>query len=175
MQRDPKLMQMLVEYASSHQHPFNIAVHLVGIPTIMLGMSVVLSWVGAEIAGTTINLAYVVVLALFSFYLTLDKIFSVFFLLYAAPIAWFGTKIGAEPLAVSGTVAAATFFGGYAAQFAGHAIEKSVPVVLKHPMQAHLAAPFFTIVEIFKLAGLREALFNDVQQRISNSGRERAA
>jgi len=30
-----------------------------------------------------------------------------------------------------------------------------MPVLIKHPLQANLAAPFFTIVELFKLAGLR--------------------
>jgi hypothetical protein len=29
---DSKLMDMLTGYAAAHQHPFNIAVHLVGIP-----------------------------------------------------------------------------------------------------------------------------------------------
>ncbi len=63
-------------------------------------------------------------------------------------------------------IATAAFFGGYAAQFIGHAIEKSMPVLLKHPIQANLAAPFFTIVEAFNLLGLREALFAEVQERI---------
>ena len=78
-------------------------------------------------------------------------------------------------MAVSGTVAAATFFGGYAAQFVGHAVEKSMPVVLKHPVQANLAAPFFTVVEIFKIAGLRDDLFNEVQQRISELQQQNTA
>jgi uncharacterized membrane protein YGL010W len=46
-------------------------------------------------------------------------------------------------------------------------VEKSAPVILRHPVQANLAAPFFTIVEIFKLLGLREALFDRVQERVA--------
>ncbi|HZW60551.1 MAG TPA: hypothetical protein VFE85_09660, partial [Woeseiaceae bacterium] len=53
------------------------------------------------------------------------------------------------------------------AQFVGHAIEKSPPVILKHPVQANLAAPFFTIVEACKLLGLRDELFVELQQRIA--------
>jgi uncharacterized membrane protein YGL010W len=67
------------------------------------------------------------------------------------------------------------FFGGYAAQFVGHAIEKSMPVLLKHPIQANLAAPFFTVVEVFKLLGLREALFTEVQKRIAELREEQTA
>lgn len=167
MNKDSKLMDMLTGYASAHQHPFNIAVHLVGIPTIMLGVFIALSWADTQILGVTVNGAHLATLILFVFYFTLDWLFSLVFLLYAIPVAYVATVIGAQPLAVSGTVAAATFFGGYAAQFVGHAVEKSVPVVLQHPVQANLAAPFFTVVEVFKIAGLREDLFNDVQQRIT--------
>lgn len=168
-------MDMLTGYASAHQHPFNIAVHMIGIPTIMLGVFIVLSWVGADVAGYTLNLAHIAVLVLFVFYWTLEKLFSIVFLLYAAPIAYFATIIGAESTATSGTVAAVAFFGGYAAQFIGHAVEKSVPVVLKHPVQANLAAPFFIVVDIFKFSGLREALFDEVQQRIDEARPEQTA
>ena len=175
MQRDSKLMEMLTGYAAAHQHPFNVAVHLVGIPTIMLGVFIALSWAGWTIGGITINGAHIATLVLFIFYLTLDIAFSIAFLVYAVPVAWFATIIGAQPIAVSGTVAAAAFFGGYAAQFVGHAVEKSAPVVLRHPVQANLAAPFFTVVEVFGILGLRDQLFNDVQERIAELRREQTA
>ena len=54
-----------------------------------------------------------------------------------------------------------------AAQFIGHAVERSMPVLVRHPVQANLAAPFFTVVELFKLAGLREELFDEVQRQIA--------
>jgi len=64
-------------------------------------------------------------------------------------------------------IAAACFFGGYAGQFIGHAVEKSMPVLVRHPIQANLAAPFFTVVEMFKILGLRDRLFDSVQAEIS--------
>ena len=167
MNGESKLMDMLIGYASAHQHPFNVAVHMIGIPTIMLGVFIALSWVRVDLAGVTVNGAHIATLILLVFYLTLDAMFACAFLLYAVPIAWFATVIGAQPLATSGSVAAAAFFGGYAAQFIGHAVEKSQPVILKHPVQANLAAPFFTVVEVFKILGLREDMFDAVQQRIT--------
>lgn len=166
MDSDTKLMDMLTGYASAHQHPLNIAVHLVGIPVIMLGVFIPLSRAAFDIGGVAVNLAHVAALVLFLFYLTLDRTFSIVFLLYAIPVTMLATKIGAKPLPVSGTVAAAAFFGGYLLQFAGHAVEKSVPVVLKHPLQANVAAPFFVVVEVFGLLGLRDDLFRKVQERI---------
>jgi len=175
MNKTSRLMDMLTGYASAHQHPFNVAVHMIGIPTIMLGVFIVLSWLEVGFRGFIVNGAWIATLVLFAFYLTLDVTFSLAFLLIAAPVAWFATVIGAQPLATSGTVAAITFFGGYAAQFVGHAVEKSVPVVLKHPVQANLAAPFFTVVEIFKILGLRDDLFNEVQRRIAEMRQQQAA
>ena len=75
-------------------------------------------------------------------------------------------KLGSYPGNTGWIIAAACFFGGYAAQFVGHAVEKSMPVLVKHPIQANLAAPFFTVVELFKLTGLRADLFDAVQAEI---------
>lgn len=175
MKSDSRLMDMLTGYAAAHQHPFNIAVHMIGIPVIMLGVFIALSWVSVEIGGISLNGAHAATLVLFLFYFSLDKLFSVVFLLFAAPIAYLATKIGMEPMQTSGAFAAATFVGGYVAQFVGHAVEKSVPVVLKHPIQANLAAPFFTVVELFKFAGLRDDMFNEVQARIATMRQEQTA
>jgi len=166
MSSDGKLMEMLTGYAASHQHPFNIFVHMIGIPTIMLGVLIPLTWAGVEIGGISINLAHVAMVGFFLFYLTLDRVFAVVFLIFAMLVAQLAGYIGALPLATSGTIAAVAFFGGYAAQFIGHAVEKSMPVLIKHPIQANLAAPFFTVVEMFKILGLRDSLFHEVQAQI---------
>lgn len=167
-------MEMLTGYAAAHRHPVNVAVHLVGIPVIMLGVFVPLSWVDITVNEFAFTLAHVVLFAMFLFYLTLDVIFALVFLLFGIVITWIAQLIGAQPLAQSATIAAALVVGGYIAQFVGHAIERSMPVLLKHPVQANLAAPFFTIVEVFKLLGLREKLFLDVQARVEAMRREQA-
>lgn len=166
MGSDGKLMEMLTGYAASHQHPFNIFVHMIGIPTIMLGVLIPMTWAGTEIGGITVNLAHLAMFGFFLFYVTLDKLFAIVFLIFALLIAQLAGYIGALPLATSGTIAAVAFFGGYAAQFIGHAVEKSMPVLIKHPVQANLAAPFFTVVEMFKILGLRDNLFHEVQAQI---------
>ena len=156
MKEQSRLLDMLTGYAAAHQHPLNIAVHMVGIPAIMFGALVALGWVQIELGPASLNLAWVLVAAFGLFYLTLDVLFAVVFLLLAAAMTLVALKVSALP-----------FFGGYVAQFVGHAIEKSQPVLLKHPIQAQLAAPFFTIVEAFQLLGLRDQLFREVHRRIS--------
>lgn len=167
MRANSKLLEMLTGYAASHQHPVNIAVHMVGIPTIMLGVLIPLSWIPVTIGEFSVTPALAVVVGFFLFYLTLDVLFAVVFLVFGIALAVLASWIAAFPITASGTVAAVAFFGGYAAQFVGHAIEKSMPVLVRHPVQANLAAPFFTVVELFKLLGLRDELFNEVQRQIA--------
>ena len=167
MAENNKLMEMLTGYAAAHQHPFNIFVHMIGIPTIMLGVLIPLTWAEVTVFGIDLHLAHVLLLGFFLFYLTLDTVFALVFVIAAFAMMLLAEYIGDMPLAVSGGIAAAAFFGGYAAQFVGHAVEKSMPVLVKHPIQANLAAPFFTVVELFKLLGLRNELFDEVQREIA--------
>ena len=166
MSHDGKLMEMLTGYAAAHQNPFNVFVHMIGIPTIMCGALIPLTWFSVDVGGLTINLAHLAMVGFFLFYLTLDKLFAVVFLVVALLIAQLATWLGNLPRATAGTIAALAFFGGFAAQFVGHAVEKAMPVLVKHPIQAGLAAPFFVVVEMFKFAGLRDDLFNAVQAQI---------
>ena len=149
MKTDGKLMDMLTGYAASHQHPVNIFVHMIGIPTIMLGVLIPLSWVTIEVRGVSFSLAHLVVFGFFLFYLTLDVLFAIVFLVFGFGLTVVAGMIADLSLGTSAAIAAVMFFGGYAAQFIGHALEKSMPVLVKHPIQANLAAPFFTVVEMF--------------------------
>ena len=166
MKNEGKLMDMLTGYAAAHQHPFNVFVHMLGIPTIMLGVLIPLTWVGFEVNSLHFYLAHVVLIGFFLFYVSLDAIFAVVFAIAAWLLLQLAVLLGSYPGNTGWYIAAACFFGGYAAQFIGHAVEKSMPVLVKHPIQANLAAPFFTVVELFKLLGLREELFDAVQARI---------
>ncbi len=173
MGEDSKLMKMLTGYAAAHQHPFNVAVHLIGIPTIMLGVFIPLSWFAIEIGPFTATLAHLVLFATFLFYMTLDKTFALVFLIFGFGLAALALKLSGFG-STSTIIAAACFFGGYLAQFVGHAVEKSMPVLVHHPIQANLAAPFFTVVEIFHLIGLRGDLFDSVKAQVERQRQERA-
>ena len=167
-----KLMEMLVGYSGSHQHPINIAFHLIGIPVIMFGIFIPLSWISFNILGIPITLAHLTVVGFFLFYLTLDTLFALVFLVIGIIIAQFSSAIGLQP--TSGSIALIAFFGGYILQFVGHAIEKTIPVLIRHPIQAHLAAPFFVIVEIFGLLHLREELFLKVNKIVTERRKNEA-
>ncbi|MDG2107825.1 MAG: DUF962 domain-containing protein [Woeseiaceae bacterium] len=168
MATDGKLMDMLTEYAASHRHPFNIFMHIIGIPTIMLGILIPLTWTGFEIADIRISFAHFLILGFFLFYLSLDTLFASAFLLIAFLLLLLAERLGNYSDNISWYIAIICLIGGYIGQFIGHAVEKSKPVLIKHPIQAHLAAPFFIVVELFKLAGLREEIFSEIQSRINS-------
>ena len=96
------------------------------------------------------------------FYLTLDVVFAVAFAVLGLVLVTLAVEVGQLPIKISGSIALACFFGGYALQFVGHAVEKSMPVLVRHPIQAQLAAPFFTVVELFKILRLREDLLPEL-------------
>ena len=164
--KNKKLKEMLIGYAAAHQHPINVAAHLIGIPIIMLGVAIPLSWAEVTVGPISFTLAHLLVVGFFAFYFTLDTAFAAVFLALGLMIAEAAGNLGALPLKTASVVAAAAFFGGYALQFAGHAVEKSMPVLVRHPIQAQLAAPFFTIVEVFGLLGLRKQLFAEVHAAV---------
>jgi uncharacterized membrane protein YGL010W len=166
MKADGKLMDMLTGYAASHRHPFNVFVHMIGIPTIMLGVLIPLTWITVAVDDFSFSLAHVLIVAFFLFYMTLDMLFAIVFLIGGFLLEVLAAKLGAYPGNTGWIIAAAAFFGGYAAQFVGHAVEKSMPVLVKHPIQANLAAPFFTVVELFNIVGLRRDMFEQVQAQI---------
>jgi len=175
MEKDSKLLEMLTGYAAAHQHPFNVFMHMIGIPTIMLGVLIPLTWVEFGIAGVTITLAHVLIAGFFLFYLTLDVLFAVVFGLLSLALNVLAERLGALPLAMSGSIAAVAFFGGYIGQFVGHYVERSMPVLVKHPIQAQVAAPFFVVVEVFKITNLRPQLFDTVKAKIEERRAEEAA
>lgn len=170
-----RLMDMLTGYAASHQHPLNVFVHMIGIPTIMVGVMIPLTWVTFAVNDFYFSLAHALILGFFLFYLSLDVMFAVVFLIGGFFLEMLAARLGAYPGNIGWIIAAVAFFGGYAAQFIGHAVEKSMPVLVKHPVQANLAAPFFTVVELFKILGLRDELFKEVQSQVQARREESAA
>ena len=119
MNADSKLMEMLTGYAASHQNPFNVFVHMIGIPTIMFGVLVPLSWLRLDLPFMSINLAQIVLVAFVAFYFTLDALFAIVFAALGAILTLFAMQVGTLSLPLSGGIAAGCFFGGYLLQRPG--------------------------------------------------------
>ena len=145
---------MLINYASAHQNKINVLLHFIGIPTIMLGICIPLSWYDFDILGQSITPAHGIIFALFIFYITLDLSFSIAFLFFGLLINDFAITI--STLENSGIIAAVAFFGGYALH-SSSMLFKTMPALVKHQYKHSRA--IFVIVEIFGLLKLRKDLF----------------
>jgi len=167
--------RLLVMYGSSHRHPVNVAIHLVFVPIIMGSLFLALMAVAVPLGGTRVPVAYVFAGAVLVYYLSLDVRSA----LALVPIAGALLLVARwASLSLHGSwlwgIAAAGFFGGYVAQFIGHAVEGRKPALVDHPIRGVLAAPLFMGVEVSRMLGLRRALFDKVHEEIVRLDRARA-
>jgi uncharacterized membrane protein YGL010W len=159
--------RILVMYGSCHRHPVNVAIHMVFVPIITASIFLALMPVTLPIGGLHLPLAYLFAAVVFFYYLSLD-VRSALALVPIAGSLLLLARWGAGTLSAPWLwgLAAAGFFGGYIAQFVGHAIEGRKPALVDHPVRGVLAAPLFMGVEVSRLLGLRRALFDKVHEEI---------
>jgi uncharacterized membrane protein YGL010W len=167
--------RLLVMYGSSHRHPVNVAIHLVFVPIIMGSLFLALMTVAFPLGATRIPVAYVFAGVIFVYYLSLD-VRSALALVPIAGALLLGAWWASTTLAGSWLwgIAAAGFFGGYIAQFIGHAVEGRKPALVDHPIRGVLAAPLFMGVEVSRMLGLRRQLFDKVHEEILRQDRASA-
>jgi uncharacterized membrane protein YGL010W len=140
---DTRLAGLFREYAESHRHPVNLAIHKVAIPLIVFQIIAVLDWVPiVRLPGTAVHvtLANIGYLAAVVWYLALDLplglCMAVLFGL-CFPIGW----ITPRPI----VVALALF--AWAAQLAGHMVwEKKQPAFLHNLLHALVGPVYFVAV-----------------------------
>ena len=140
--RERRRIDVLVgQYAESHRHPTNVAVHWVCVPIIvwctLALMFVVHPW-----------LCYAFVAASLVYYLRLSVPMALVMAAFtAASVASFFV------LPHVGWVALAAFVVTWIAQFIGHQIEGKKPSFLED-LQFLLVGPLFLLVKAFRKAGL---------------------
>jgi uncharacterized membrane protein YGL010W len=167
--------RLLVMYGSCHRHPVNVAIHLLFVPVITGSLFLALMPITLPLGGAHIPLAYVFACATFVYYLSLD-VLSALALVPIGGVLLLAARWASASLPGSWLwgIAAAGFFGGYIAQFIGHAVEGRKPALVDHPIRGVLAAPLFMGVEVSRMLGLRRALFDKVHEEIVRQDRARA-
>lgn len=167
--------RMMTFYRFSHRNPVNVAIHMVFIPVIVCAALIAAAWWRFEIAGLHVSGAWVVTLAMLAFYFTLEKSLAAAYAPLAIALALIADRLAALPMPASGIIAAAGFFGGYAVQFVGHAIEGRKPALFDSIWQATLTAPLFQVAEVLSLAGMHREMFEKADAEIASRERAGAA
>lgn len=162
--------EMMVFYGESHQHPANIAIHMVGVPIIVCAVFVAASLARIDVGGVTVTGAWLACAAGLAYYFTLDVFFAALATPLFVALVVVADRLAALPLATALAISAAGFFGGYAAQFIGHAIDGRKPALFQSVWKAMITAPLFVVAEVAKLAGARSDLFARVDSHLKVKG-----
>ena len=159
------LTDHLTQYAAYHQDSRNVATHFVGIPMIVLAVTILLSRPQWQMGALLLSPAVLVALASSWFYARLDARFGIVMaMLLAASLAasqwfaaqstglWLGWGIG-------------LFVLGWAIQFLGHYYEGKKPAFVDDLMGL-LVGPLFLVAEAAFHFNLRTDVRDEIQRRL---------
>lgn len=152
-----KIAPLLTEYKTSHQNPTNQLIHWVMVPLIYLSVIGMLWGVGLGpelgfLGGEQLNVAMVVSLLVFAYYLSLSFTIAVGMLMVSilGMIACWYLDPRTSLLAVSALV----FVVSWIFQFIGHKIEGKKPSFFKD-IQFFLIGPAWVMSALYNKLGVR--------------------
>lgn len=159
------LIDHLSQYADYHRDERNIQTHFVGVPMIMLAVTVLLSrptWM----AGGVLPLSPAVLAALAScvFYCRLDLRYGSFMGLVLAAMLSLGHWLAGQPTAVWLGAGLGLFSVGWVIQFVGHYYEGRKPAFVDD-LVGLLVGPLFVAAELGFALGLRREVQHAVEER----------
>lgn len=158
------LVDHLAQYAAYHRDRRNIVTHFVGIPMIVLAVTVLLSRPGFSLAGLWLSPALAVALVTTLFYLRLDFRFGVVMGALLGLCVWFGAGLAVGGTALWLSAGLGLFVVGWIIQFVGHFYEGRKPAFVDDIMGL-MIGPLFVVAEAAFLLGLRQEVEHEVVQR----------
>lgn len=160
------LVDQLAQYAAYHRDARNIATHLVGIPMIVVAVTVLLSRPTFGAWGAfALTPAALVALAAALFYLRLDLRFGVAMAALLALSLWAGRALVAQTTAFWLGTGLGLFFVGWVIQFVGHYFEGRKPAFVDD-LIGLIVGPLFVVAEVAFFAGLRGDVRDAVERRV---------
>jgi len=163
------LVEHLSQYAAYHRDPRNIATHFVGIPMIVVAVTVLLSRPGLELAGMWLSPALLVALVTAWFYLRLDQQFGLIMALLLGLCLWTGQLLAQQSTAVWLGAGLGLFLLGWVIQFIGHYYEGRKPAFVDD-LSGLIIGPLFVVAELGFLLGLRPELKLAIEQNAGPVG-----
>ena len=159
------LTDHLTQYAAYHQDSRNVVTHFVGIPMIVLAVTILLSRPQWSAAGLYLSPAVLVALGSTWFYTRLDARFGVVMaVLLAAALAasqWFA----AQSTSVWLSWGIGLFVVGWAFQFVGHYYEGKKPAFVDD-LIGLLVGPLFLVAEVAFHWNMRTEVRDEIRRRL---------
>lgn len=161
------LIDHLSQYAAYHRDPRNIQTHFVGVPMIMLAVTVLLSrpaWALGGAGGVPLSLAVLAALASCVFYFRLDLRYGVAMALVLAAMLAVGQWLAQQGTALWLGCGVGLFVVGWIIQFVGHHYEGRKPAFVDD-LVGLIVGPLFVAAELGFALGLRTEVRDAIEQR----------
>ncbi|MVW74037.1 Mpo1 family 2-hydroxy fatty acid dioxygenase [Pseudomonas xionganensis] len=158
------LIDHLAQYAAYHRDRRNIASHFIGIPMIVLAVTVLLARPAVEVAGLWLSPATLVALAAALFYLRLDLRFGLLMSALLGLCLWAAANLASQPTGLWLGSGIGLFVLGWVIQFVGHYYEGRKPAFVDDVMGL-VIGPLFVVAEAAFLLGMRREVEQAVVQR----------
>ncbi|MFC0399946.1 DUF962 domain-containing protein [Paraburkholderia rhizosphaerae] len=165
------LTDQLAQYAAYHRDRRNVTTHFVGIPMIVLALSVLLGRPASTFGMLpfTVSPAWALFVAGTIYYIVLDTALGIMMAVVSAVCIVFGQWIAAQSTAVWLATGIGLFGVGWIVQFFGHvAFEHRKPAFVDD-LIGLMIGPLFLLTEALLGAGWRPELRASIEQRIETA------
>ncbi len=158
------LEDQLSSYAAYHRDPRNIATHFIGIPLIVMAITVLLSRPSLPFMGLAISPALIAVCAASAYYLRLSRGLGVVMALLLGLCLWLGAWAAALSTPAWLLLGVGGFVVGWVFQFVGHFWEGRKPAFVDDVMGL-IIGPLFVVAEALFGFGLLKELKGRIEAR----------
>ncbi|OGO93046.1 MAG: hypothetical protein A3F41_04105 [Coxiella sp. RIFCSPHIGHO2_12_FULL_44_14] len=151
------LKDLFNEYQAQHQNHTNVLVHAMGIPAILLGTLILLSWISISVVTRWhITFAWIGAIAALIYYYRLDiklaAVMTIVLVILTLICSWIAFP---SPNTFSVILFIILFFGGWILLFIGYTLEKSKPALMTTLLHI-LIAPLFLLMEMLVMLKLKK-------------------
>lgn len=159
------LVDHLSQYAAYHRDWRNIVTHFLGIPLIVLAVTILLSRPGVLAYGLWLSPALLVALASVRFYLRLDRPLGVLMAVLLLLCLWSGASLAQQSTSAWLAWGTGLFVIGWIIQFIGHYYEGRKPAFIDD-VTGLIIGPLFVVAELAFLLGMRKRLQQAIEKRV---------
>lgn len=158
------LEDQISNYAAYHRDPRNIATHFIGIPLIVMAITVLLSRPAFTVSGVVVSPAVIAVITVSAYYLRLSPGLGSVMAALLALSAWFGAWAAQLSTPAWLALGIGGFVVGWVFQFVGHFWEGRKPAFVDDLMGL-IIGPLFVVVEALFALGVLQGLRQEVERR----------
>ena len=160
--------EQLARYKSVHFNPKNIKTHFIGIPLIVLAVTLLLhsikfifinEWLASKVGSVNVSLAVVVFIVVAMYYLMLHRLLALGMLVYLTLNLVVAQLLDSTEGILF--IAIGLFIVGWVFQFIGHYYEKAKPAFVDDLSQ-FLIGPLFLMAEVYFSLGLASKLKSEI-------------